>query len=64
MQKCTGFPEASHYSVELRREEKSVHQSENSSSEHEVIVMLCLSPSLVFSHTPEFQFSPVLVILL
>lgn len=66
MQKCTDFPEASHYSVELSKEEKSVHQTDNTSSEHKVIVMLCLSPSLVFSHTPvpEFQFSPVLAILL
>lgn len=55
MQKCTDFPEASHYSVELGREGESVHQTE-----HQLIVMLCLS-SFVFSHSPQFQFSPVLV---
>lgn len=33
-------------------------------SNTEVVVMLCLSPSLPLSHTPQFQFSPVLVILL
>lgn len=46
MQKCTDFPEASRYSVGLRREEKSVHQTE-----HKVIVMLCfISKSCFLSH--------------